>query len=340
MSKNIVYFEGYEVIDSDINDVYIQLVKNKTNGLICIQKIIPIELTDIYSHLQKKHIKNTPKIYDIKVDKLKSFVLCEYIDGMTLTDYINAIYLNEKSFDKKLFYKQINTLCDIINELQKSKFIIHRDIKPDNIMIDKNDELFLIDFDSAKIYNPLDTEDTTKLGTERYAAPEQYGFGASNKSTDMYAIGKIISDYCSVADDKKVEERLEKVIDKCCQVDYRDRYKNLNLLKADLFRSEYGFMNFALPGFRSSNFIHMLIATVVYITLFYSTIINTRLGNSKLGIVLFIAIMLFILIFYNYLDVDRIIPFAKSKNVFVKYLSKCFFSLIIPFLIILAYIHL
>ena len=334
-----IYFDNYSIVDSDINDSNVLLLKNNVTSEVCVQKIIPIHQIDVYNYLIKNHIANTPTIYAIQMHDDFFVILCEYIDGITLTECINKIFLKDISFDTKLFFKHIHTLCNIIGKLQKSKSIIHRDIKPDNIMIDKNNMLYLIDFDAAKFFNPGESEDTHKIGTEQYAAPEQYGFGASNKATDIFAIGKIISDYSSIADDSSLNKKISPIINKCCKVDYRDRYQSINALKADLFRAEYGFLSLTLPGFRTGNFIHMVIASFAYLTIFYSTILYTIFYHHMISTVFFISLLVFSLVFCNYLNILNFFPLANSKNFVIKYITRFVLAMIIPSLIILAYIY-
>ena len=118
---------------------------------------MPIQQKEGYEYLSNNCIKNTPEIYDLKFFDDFIAVLCEYIEGSTLTEYLNDVYLKSNSdnikFNINIFYKLIHNLLDIVKNLQYSNKIIHKDIKPDNIIITKNNELYLIDFDSAKIYS-------------------------------------------------------------------------------------------------------------------------------------------------------------------------------------------
>ena len=56
---------------------------------------------------------------------------------------------------------------------------------------------FLLDFNAAKFFSTSTTEDTVLLGTKGYAAPEQYGFGASTPKTDIYAVGILLNELTS-----------------------------------------------------------------------------------------------------------------------------------------------
>lgn len=350
-----VYFENFVAVNNENNSDRVLFVKDMASDKIYIQKIIPLYQKEIYEYLMTNNISNVPKVYSLIYEKDFLVALCEYINGDTLTNYINNIFLQQENLKQenlknanrnnsisisniKNFYKHIYTLLDIVENLQKSKTIIHRDIKPDNIIITKDGELYLIDFDSAKVYEEDKTSDTHLIVSHGYAAPEQYGFGVSNKSTDIYAIGKVIDDYVSIINDDELSKKISPIIEKCCKIDYKDRYKNVNQIRADLFRAEHNFMFLAIPGYRTNNFVHILIATFTYLLLFYICFINTYSTLLSLNICVFLSAISFIFIFFNYLDVHRFLPFTKSKNVVVKYLSILFFSIIIPAIIINCFI--
>ena len=349
-SNKKVYFENYTAIDNINNSDRVLFVKNLATDKIYVQKIIPLYQKEIYEYLMANPIPNTVKVYSLIDEKDFLVALCEYIEGDTLTDYINNIFLQKENYKQNSaesnnsnsiianFYKHIYTLLDIVNNFQKSKMIIHRDIKPDNIIITKNDELYLIDFDTAKVFEENATKDTHLIGSEGYAAPEQYGFGSSNKSTDIFAIGKVINDYVDIIDDEKLSKKILPIIDKCCKIDFKDRYQSISLIKVDLFRAKHNIMFLAIPGFRSSNPFHIVVATFFYIFLLYTCFFNTYVNVNSLNICIFISVLSSIFILFNYLDVHRFLPFAKSKNLVLRYLSIGFYSLIIPAILISCFI--
>ena len=108
---------------------------------------------------------NIPKFYGIVEEEKTIALVIEYIKGKTLED----VKINEISFSKKLkIVKKIGRVLEYMHV----NHVIHRDLKPGNIMIDDNLNSFLIDFGISKICaNKKDTITLTK-GTLCYLAPE------------------------------------------------------------------------------------------------------------------------------------------------------------------------
>ena len=262
---------NYDLVSSDLNKKSVSIVRDRNTGILYVKKILTTYDIDVYKYLHEHPIKNIPKIIEYSLENDILTIIEEYIEGITLSDY-----LENNNLDIKTFYSHIYKLCDIIQDLQKAnnsnvqneKSIIHRDIKPSNIIITPAGDLYLIDLNAAKFFKPSEDKDTTLIGTEEFAAPEQYGFGSSNKATDIYAIGSLMKHYLTYFNDADFEKRINPIIDKCMKIDYKDRYGSIFELKADLFRSEHNIINLVIPGFRSFNFWHMTLATFGYLLLF------------------------------------------------------------------------
>lgn len=121
---------------------------------------------------------------------------------------------------------------------------IHRDLKPANILkyINRNEEKTvsykITDFGLVKDFNDVRAELKTKfqpnyLGTDGYRAPEIKESGLFSPQSDIFAIGKIISDIYN----KGRNSSLKNVISKCCNQWPEDRYQNTNDLLSDFLKA-------------------------------------------------------------------------------------------------------
>ena len=118
--------------------------------------------------------------------------ILEFIKGQTLETYIkkNTVTLEDIS----LIFSKICETLDYLHNAFKTP-LIHRDIKPTNIIVNKNGNNFnvtLIDFGIARFCRSDTTPDTTQLGTPSFAPPEQYGFGQTGIESDIYALGMVL----------------------------------------------------------------------------------------------------------------------------------------------------
>ncbi|AOZ91112.1 protein kinase domain-containing protein [Paenibacillus crassostreae] len=119
-----------------------------------------------------------------------SYLVMDYIHGVTLEKY----FLSHHRKLKSDFILQIaQQAIEVLEYLHKhDPPIVFRDLKPSNIMLTSNLELRLIDFGIARNYKQEQDQDTVKLGTVGFAAPEQYGSGQSDARSDLYGLGALL----------------------------------------------------------------------------------------------------------------------------------------------------
>lgn len=115
-------------------------------------------------------------------------VVMEHVDGCTVEELERALGAGEV-----LATSVLPALCRSVTELHTAfdRPIIHRDLKPTNVIM-RGGEAVIIDFGSARTWNPDASTDTTHFLTRCYAPPEQFGFGQTDERTDVYALGKIL----------------------------------------------------------------------------------------------------------------------------------------------------
>lgn len=186
-------------IDTVINEQYqfVRLLKRTDKTEICVfrhkelgKQIVKRTLKDsgeVYFALRTLSHPNIANVYDVVKTETGVTVLEEYVDGQTVADYLQTGLYSPSGVRKV-----ISSLCDAL-DLLHSHQIIHKDIKPENVMIDSNGNVKLIDFDAARLYKPYQSKDTQAIGTMGYAAPEQYGINQTDERTDIYAIGVLMN---------------------------------------------------------------------------------------------------------------------------------------------------
>lgn len=217
--------------------------QNDTN-LRCVVKVRPAEQryrTDIEERmLGRLHELGIPAPRLLKIidtgDKI--FLVREYVEGQTLEEY----YRNGGEWSEWETVEIGMAVCEQLEKLHSAAPpIIHRDIKPQNIVITPDREVRLIDFDTARVYEEGKERDTYFFGTIQTASPEQYGFEQTDARTDLYGLGKtLIYLTCGCYD----SAALDKV--HCSSGFKRVIRKSISLLKAQRYRSAaelYGQLN-------------------------------------------------------------------------------------------------
>ncbi len=228
-------------------------------------------------------------------------------------------------------------LCNILEKLHSlNPPLIHRDIKPSNIMITSYDRVVLLDFNAAK-YCSSDadrTSDTVLLGTQGYAAPEQYGFKESSPQTDIYSLGIVLREATAALAINT--HNYDAIINKCTQMDPRKRYRSVKELKMALMRllgtdtenrsASFLFSYLLPPGFRTMTAWKMVIAIPTYVLIFWLCLtleVKDTFGTALWIERIFLLIIFLVDIFvgFNYLGVRDRFPLCKSNNRVVRTLG-------------------
>lgn len=133
-----------------------------------------------------------PRIVDFFRDEDNgyTYLVMDYIQGMTLEKYFRGYRGN---VNPDFIMELTEQLLDVLEYLHHHEpQVIFRDLKPSNIMLTDQLEVRLIDFGIARSYKHESGEDTVKLGTVGFAAPEQYGGRQSDARSDLYGLGALL----------------------------------------------------------------------------------------------------------------------------------------------------
>lgn len=249
----------------------VSLLQHIETGDIFVKKYIEKYCLDVYLQLKENPIESTPRIIEVLDDADGIIVIEEYIKGKTLQRILDE----EGVFSEARVQKYMETMTIIVEELHElTPPVIHRDIKPDNIILSDDGQIKLIDFGASKNINKDNTRDTHLLGTQNFAAPEQYGFGSSDVRTDVYGIGATFNYLLTKKSPNEgiAEGRLHDILKKCLMLSPDERYQCMYDLYADIigirangYEKELNTNNSYYPvGFRSNNKFAMIGATVYY----------------------------------------------------------------------------
>ncbi len=188
---------------------------------------------------------NIVKILDAGIHENTLFIVMEYVEGTDLEQYIKQKGKLSVQTSTIIFTQILQALSYV-----HSKGIIHRDIKPKNILIDKNGKVFLTDFGIAKsLSSYIKTSTGGYLGAPAYSSPEQMDGADVDSRSDLYSAGvtlyemlagvtpfvndsiptlikrKFEGNYNPVTDYRDdLPDRIISIISKCLEVDADKRY--------------------------------------------------------------------------------------------------------------------
>jgi serine/threonine protein kinase len=158
------------------------------------QDIINLFLNEAKTSLQITH-KNVVRVRDILHFNGNYYLVMQFIDGHSLRSWMKA-HPNIESRSAKEMLKLIKPILEALSHAHK--YTVHRDIKPENIMLNREGDIFLMDFGIAKVIKGSYIQDTIQeqsitLGTPAYMAPEQLqGVSDIDRRVDIYAMGVLL----------------------------------------------------------------------------------------------------------------------------------------------------
>lgn len=131
---------------------------------------------------------NVVMVFDVGELEHSPFVIMEYVPGRTLTEY-KPQHLNE-------IVHLMRQVCAALSHAH-AKGIIHRDVKPGNIIVTPEGVAKLMDFGLARVLNTKIEPDNSFSGTVAYVAPEQASGQGIDPRSDLYALGVMMYELCT-----------------------------------------------------------------------------------------------------------------------------------------------
>lgn len=196
--------------------------------------------------LKKLNHPALPRIFDIIEDESSLYVIVDYIEGTSLDKKLK----DAGKFPEEIVLEWASQMCEVLDYLHsfKPNPIIYRDMKPANIILTNSGHIKLIDFGIAREYKSESENDTVYIGTKGYAAPEQYGIGQSNVTTDIYSFGVTLHHLltgkspvelpCEIKPvrfyNKDLSENVDNIITKCTKQEPSERYQSVKEIQVDI----------------------------------------------------------------------------------------------------------
>lgn len=340
----------YEDVGPYGNDGQMRLVKDKRDGRYFVKKIRTVYDKAVYAWIFLHPVFGLPRIRLLVEDTDQLILIEEHIDGITLANMMQQF---PNQVTEEAIIRWMRQLIGLLKYLHSAvPPIVHRDLKPENFVISSAGDLYLVDCNSARLYDGNADRDTKLLGTAGYAAPEQYGFGESDQRTDIYAFGMILNYLLTGALSRQAikEGKWYRLIRKCVELDPQNRYPDaLSLEKAfeavvrtlsqtsetkqmskvrkerintdgdNLFPNGKG--DWRPPGFRGAGAKVKSLAIVGYalLAVYIVGALSTGVGHGAKefiadGILFVLAVILPIMFLSDYHGFQQLFPGARSKK--------------------------
>lgn len=205
-------------------------------------------------YTDKKLISRTTEgelLKSLRHPGLPRFVAEYQNDGMlcVVREYVEGTPLDKYAAENQLMQEQIIAivlqLCDILSYLHsQAPPVIHRDIKPQNIIVGAKGKITLIDFGISRVYAETAQKDTVCFGTIDFAPPEQYGYSQTDCRADIFSMGVLLGwlltgdSHLKTLIPKIQNPRLRRIVEACTDFAPERRYASAGKVRAALHNAD------------------------------------------------------------------------------------------------------
>lgn len=194
--------------------------------------------------------RNLPRVAAYFTEGDRSYLVMEYVHGETLQERLSQT--RAPLLESQVLPWAIQ-VCDVLDYLHtRQPPVIFRDVKPGNIMVTPSSVVKLIDFGIARTFKTGKQRDTITMGSENYAAPEQWGQGQTDPRSDLYSLGATLyhlltnepplpayvpGERAAIAErNPSVSERLIQIVERAMAPERGDRFHSAAEMRSALLR--------------------------------------------------------------------------------------------------------
>lgn len=179
--------------------------------------------------------KNIVRVFNyfLYPDHKTGYIIMEHVNGLNIEEYL----LNHPEQINKVFLQCLDGFCHL-----EEYSILHRDIRPDNILVTHDGVVKIIDFGFGKqIEQTNDFAKSISLNWNS-SVPNEFKDGVYAFTTDIYFLGKLFRGFI---DNKSLNDfKFQKILDKMCLADYQARYGSFINIQRDISSNKFREINF------------------------------------------------------------------------------------------------
>ena len=186
-----------------------------------------------------------PDVYDYFEENGHGFLVMEYVEGITLKEYM-------EQHGKPELEQAIRWMKELLKILEylhgQHPPVIYRDLKPSNLMIEKNGHLKLVDLGGAFFRCHNQNEERVSIGTPGYSAPEQWNGIQADVSCDIFSFGSVAHELLTGVSplkppyerrpvrqyDRRIPIFLEQIIETCTKDNPKERFSSVQEIRKSM----------------------------------------------------------------------------------------------------------